>query len=50
MREKLPARDLDPQDAYARLKAFLEVLGIAAEPELEELESEGPPQLHEAAP
>ncbi len=42
MREKLPAKDLDPKDTYDRLKEFLEVLGIAVEPEIEEEESEQP--------
>ena len=41
MREKLPAQGLEPQDAYDRLKEFLELLGIAVEPELEEPEPEG---------
>ena len=50
MREKLPAQGLEPQDAYDRLKEFLELLGIAVEPELEEPEPEEPPQLHEAPP
>jgi hypothetical protein len=50
LRGKLPAKELDPKDAFDRLKAFLEVLGIAVEPELEEPEPEEPPPLHEAPP
>jgi len=50
MRGKLPAQDLDPKDAYDRLKEFLEVLSIAVQPELEEAEPEESPPLHEAPP
>jgi len=40
-RKKKKIANLDPQEAYSRLKEFLERLGIVVEPEHEELEASG---------